>query len=130
MKLLHINVTSAKKHRDELFARFKDYDIWSINESNLNSRQQYYLPSYTIFRNDRLNKEGGGVLLAVRNSFRCYEAINKTIEQNEVIGVQIETPGGFLLLASIYIPPKAKLCRALFDELYQLNEHTLIVGDF
>ena len=38
MRLCHINATSAKKHKDEIFSRFGKMDIISINETNLHDQ--------------------------------------------------------------------------------------------
>ena len=40
-------------------------DIISINETNLNDKLQFQLSGFNIFRFDRLQKKGGGVILAV-----------------------------------------------------------------
>jgi hypothetical protein len=68
LKVCHINITSIKKHQGELYARFYDYDILSINETNLKPQQHLDLPGFNIFRNDRIDKTGGGVLLAISPS--------------------------------------------------------------
>ncbi|CAF4095234.1 unnamed protein product [Adineta steineri] len=126
---MHINVTSIKKHTDEILARFNTYDIWSINETNLKPHQLFSLQGFNIFRNDRQNKQGGGVLLAIRKSIKCFEILNATIETNEAVAVQIETSLGQLLIATVYIPPAGKIQQKLFDEIYQLNNNCLILGD-
>lgn len=129
LKAMHCNVTSIKKHKDELMAKFNDCDILSINETNLKPQQLLSLPGYQIYRNDRQNKQGGGVLLAIRNNIKCFEIFNQTIEGNETIAVQIETAKGNLLIASIYIPPNVKLSHDVFQQLYKINNDCLILGD-
>ena len=89
-------------------ARFNEFDILSINETNLKPQQSFSLPGYNIYRNDRENKLGGGVLLAIRNNIISFETFNKTIGDNEAIAVQIKTPDGHLLVASGYIPLDVK----------------------
>lgn len=128
-KVCHINVTSIKKHQDELYARFHDYDILSINETNLKPEHHLRFAGFNIFRNDRTDQLGGGVLLAIKENIKCHEILNKTTEMNEAVAVQVETSKGLLLVASIYIPPKAKIKRELFEELYQLNNDCMILGD-
>ncbi|CAF0990716.1 unnamed protein product [Didymodactylos carnosus] len=51
------------------------------------------------------------------------------MDMNEVVPIQIETSTGLLLIASIYIPPKVKINKRLFEELYQINNDCLILGD-
>ncbi len=84
---MHCNVTSIKKHKDELQARFNEYDILSINETNLKPQQTFSYTGYNIYRNDREQKQGGGVLIAIRSNIKSFEVFNKTIEENEVLAV-------------------------------------------
>jgi len=129
MRFCHINTTSAKKHREELFARYHDVDVISINETNLHDKQHFNLPGFNIFRYDRPDKGGGGVLLAVRSHLKCHEVLCKQREQNECVAVQLETKDGLLLVCSLYVPPKAKISRLLFEELEHINTDCLILGD-
>ena len=129
IKVCHINVTSIKKHQQEIYARYHNFDILSINETNLKPQHQFHIRGFNIFRNDRTEKSGGGVLLAIKENLRCREVINKTVETNETVAVQLETTGGPLLVATIYVPPKAKINKEVFDEIYQQNNSCLIMGD-
>jgi hypothetical protein len=126
---MHCNVTSIKKHKDEIYARFNNYDILSINETNLKPQHNLSLPGYNIFRNDRVDKQGGDVLLAIGNNIKCHEIFNETRENNETVAVQVETSHGIPLVALIYIPPNVKLQQDLFEHLYNLNNNCLIMGD-
>jgi exonuclease III len=125
---MHCNVTSIKKQKEEIYARFNNYDILSINETNLKPQHNLSLPGYNIYRNDRVDKQGG-VLLAIRNNIKCHEIFNETRENNETVAVQVEISHGNLLVASIYIPPNVKLQQDLFEHLYNLNNNFLIMGD-
>jgi exonuclease III len=107
IKVCHVNITSIKKHRDELLAKFNDCDILSLNETNLRPDNHFYLRSYNIYRNDRADRKGGGVMLAVKENFKCREILNKTINDNEALAVEIETEKNkSILVASVYVPPR------------------------
>jgi exonuclease III len=85
---------------------------------------------YNIFRNDRVGKEGGGVLVAVKHHIKCREILNKISHMNELIAVEIETQSlKSILISSIYVPPTAKIDIYLFNELYNINNNCIIVGD-
>ena len=130
IRVCHVNVTSITKHRDELLARFSQYDIISVNETNLKSERQFSLKGYNIFRNDRVGKSGGGVLLAVKQQIKCREMLCKTSQENELIAVQLESKCfKSILVASIYVPPRARLNTDLFHELYGINNDCIIIGD-
>jgi len=91
INVCHININSITKHKNELLARFSKYDIISVNETNLKSERQFSLMGYNIFMNDRVGKDGGGVLLAVKHHIKCREILNKTSHMNELIAIAIET---------------------------------------
>lgn len=129
ISICHININSIKKHKDELLAKFANYDILSVNETNLKCEQSFALSGYNIFRNDR-DGRGGGVLLAVKANIKCRELINKTVNQNEVIAVEVKVNKiGPILVSSVYIPPDSKLDLDVFREMYNINNNCIIVGD-
>ena len=131
ISLCHININSIIKHKDELLARFSSYDVISVNETNLNSERSITMMGYNIFRNDRVGKSGGGVLLAVKQHIKCREVLNKTSRQNEAIAVEIETKTfKSILISSIYVPPKVKIDTSFIQEIYDINNNCIIVGDF
>ncbi|CAF3656408.1 unnamed protein product [Rotaria socialis] len=81
-------------------------------------------------KHDRVGKSGGGVLLAVKELIKCREIINKTTHKNEIIAVQIETLlYKSILISSIYVPPTAKIGMNIFQDLYNINNNCIIVGD-
>ncbi|CAF5189181.1 unnamed protein product, partial [Rotaria magnacalcarata] len=60
----------------------------------------------------------------------CREIINKTTHKNEIIAVQIETLlYKSILISSIYVAPTAKIDMNIFQELYNINNNCIIVGD-
>ncbi|CAF4669946.1 unnamed protein product, partial [Rotaria sp. Silwood2] len=85
---------------------------------------------YNIYRNDRVGKLGGGVLLAVKQHIKCREILNKTTYKNEIIAIQIETQSfKSILISLIYVPPTAKIDINIFHELYNINNNCIVVGD-
>jgi exonuclease III len=131
IQVCHINITSIRKHKDELASRFFKYDIISINEFNLEKDRPFTLQGFNIFRKDRIDKSGGGgVLLAIKESIKCHEIFNRAVEKNEIVAVQIESKTfKSMLIASIYVPSTAKIHLNVFHDLYKLNNNCLIVGD-
>ena len=130
ISICHVNITSIAKHKDELLARFSKYDIISVNETNLKSEHSFSLMNYNIFRNDRVGKPGGGVLLAVKQHIKCREILSKTSQKNEVIAVEIETQSfKSILISSIYVSPTAKIDLSIFHELHDINSNDIIIGD-
>ena len=130
LRLCHINITSIRKHKDELLARFSDYDIISVNETNLEKDAPFYLKGYNVYRNDREKKLGGGVLLAVKENINSQIVFNKTIDNNESIAVEIKTKSyGKILVVSLYVPPTAKINPGVIQDLHRINNDCIIMGD-
>ena len=50
---MHCNAISIKEHEDKIAALFEEYDILSINETNLKLQQLFSCPEYNIFRNNK-----------------------------------------------------------------------------
>ena len=70
------------------------------------------------------------MLLAVKQQIKCRELLCKTSQENELIAVQLETKlFKSILVASIYVPPRARLNTDLFHELHGINNDCIIVGD-
>jgi hypothetical protein len=130
IRLCHINITSIKKYKDELLARFSDQDVISVNETNLEKDTPFFLKGYNIFRNDRVGRSGGGVLLAVKENIKSRVIYNQTIDDNEIVAIEIETKSfGNILIASIYVPPLTKIVPQVFRDLYQINNDCIMMGD-
>ncbi|CAF3306674.1 unnamed protein product [Rotaria sp. Silwood2] len=130
IKVCHTNITTIIKHKDELLSRFSQYDIISVNETNLEKDSSFALKGYNIFRNDRIGKLGGGVLLATKEHIKCQEVFNKTIEKNEIIAVEVETKTyKTILISSTYVPPASKIHINVFRELYNMNNNCMILDD-
>ena len=129
ISVCHINIHSIIKHKDELLARFSKYDVISVNETNLRRESLFSLKGYNIYRNDRVGKSGGGVLLAVKQHLKCTELFNKTVEKNEIITIQISTQSlKSITITSIYVPPQFKIHLDFFHELFNANNNCIIVG--
>ena len=103
IRICHININSIDKHKDELLARFSNYDVISVNETNLKSKRRFSLWGYNVFRNDRVGKSGGEVLLAIKHHIKCREVYNKTTNANEAIAVEIETHSFKSIVSTIII---------------------------
>ncbi|CAF2354457.1 unnamed protein product [Rotaria sp. Silwood2] len=53
------------------------------------------------------------------------------MNDNEVVAIELSTTSSLksIIIASIYVPPKAKICSEIFHKLHQLNNNCMIVGD-
>ncbi|CAF1047742.1 unnamed protein product, partial [Didymodactylos carnosus] len=130
MRFNYINVNSINKYKDELTTTYNDVDVYSVNETKLNDKMtSFSLTGYNIFRQDR-DEKGGGVLLAIRNKYQVNLIYNGTIENNELVVIELELKQNkTLIVASIYVPPKIKLSIKVLNKIKNLNDQYLIISD-
>ena len=111
-------------------------DIIAITESWVQTERrdfagEFELPGYAMFKKDRLGRQGGGVLLYVKDPLRPVEL--DILGDSELIGVDIETDPKMRVLL-VYRPPHqtADIDDQLYDQLTRLihNRIGLVVGDF
>lgn len=129
IKCITINARSLKStHRDDTtgttvcnLQRFQDLvyseniDVVCVNETWLNSDfsdQEILHPGYTIYRRDRHNRSGGGVLIAIKTcSFKSvnnFEVVSDDVQHLEIVSAELKTDSNqTLLFVSCYRPPDA-----------------------
>ena len=106
-------------------------ETW-LNDSILSSE---ILPGYTIYRRDRLNRTGEGVLVAVKDNIRSTHHAELESENTELIVIKLIIPNSkSVFLYTFYRPPNSAP-----DVLLQLNSSLLstresscciLLGDF
>ena len=113
------------------------YDVVCVCETWLNDSilSSEILPGYTIYRRDRLNRTGGGVLVAVKDNIRSTRHAELEPENTELIVIELIIPNSkSVLLYTFYRPPNSAP-----DVLLQLNSSLLstresscciLLGDF
>ena len=92
------------------------------------------VPGFNIFRNDRKQGRGGGVLCYVKETIRCNE-INLIDCNLECLGLNIElSPEMSFTLIVLYRPPSSNISfYEKFRELLQqcdFNREVIVMGDF
>lgn len=66
------------------------------------------LDGYNIFRFDRANRRGGGVLLAINSRLSCSRRYDLEIEGVEMLACEIHTSGSRCLIVSFLQTPKCR----------------------
>ena len=79
-KCLLLNTRSVRNKIFELEALLLTYsfDMVALTETWLNNDiddRELHLEGYNIFRRDRCNQRGGGVLLAIKSDLHCIRAV-------------------------------------------------------
>ena len=141
LKVFYCNARSIRNKIEELrgIIAMEELDIIGITESWANAddlSDLFEISGYNLFRCDRLNKKGGGVLLYVRSDLNCIE-LNFQCETQGIESVWIKLTNlknRHLVLGNVYRPPNCSieqdvmLCN-LIREACQNNE-VIIMGDF
>lgn len=92
-----------------------------------------HVPGYNIYRKDRLNCKGGGVMIYVKNEFQCA-SLDLSKSSLECVGIKISLSleMNFILIV-VYRPPSTKdtIFNDLTDMLRPFNASEIILmGDF
>ena len=126
-----LNARSLKSfHREEIsnrivcnLERFQNFvynensDIVCVNETWLTkdiSNDEILHPGFTIYRKDRTNRRGGGVLIAIRmesfQSVKEYSLHMDELEQLKIVATEVKTATDQkLLFCCCYRPPNADI---------------------
>ena len=156
LKCLSLNAQSLKsKHKapfSEMFCQIHTfqklvysnaYEIICVTEAWL---KDFFLDSeildtgYTIFRRDRAERKGGGVLIAVKDNLNCRRRSN--LETGlEMLCVELNLAcSSKIVISAIYRPPDStpsydfhsvtEFTSHLNNSARLLKNHSLILGDF
>jgi len=159
--LYYQNIRGSRTKLPKIYLNSKtlDYDIYVLTETwiypSINSLE-IFDNSYAVFRKDRYDNNyliennldiapyGGGVLIAVKNSFNCvnislpefpYSDDNPSFE---IVAVKIQFNSYSLFLINCYVPPKSGseifsnllFCIHTVVKLLNPSDKILVIGDF
>lgn len=114
LKICHVNVENITVHRENFLETFDEpfFDIIAVSETFLKptvSVTPFVLGSYNIIRHDREEKEGGGLLVYVKN-FLNYKVLStsraKYCRKPEYVLLDESCYNWNLLVCVVYRPPK------------------------
>ena len=137
----HINARSLCKNIEELreIIDKTSFDAVAISETWLTQhspRSRFLLNGFTIFRNDRKNKRGGGVLWYIRDHYHAKLIKTPTsLAIPEMLWIEVTSAGKKIALGCLYKAPKIPygVFANLYDcllSIYVQYDHTILVGDF
>ena len=139
--IAHINARSLNKNIEELreIIYKTNFDALAISETWLTKNTpngRFELNNFSVFRNDRKNKRGGGVLWYIRDHYKA-KVINTPVSDKipEMLWIEVSTAGKKLAIGCLYKPPKIPygIFANLYENLmpiYVKYEHVVLVGDF
>lgn len=100
------------------------------------SDAQFGLPSFVLYRNDRVNRNGGGVALYIKNtlSSKCVLSSSYIQEQPEYLFLEVwHSTRQKILLGVVYNPPTSMSLNILesdLDNIMPNYKHVIILCDF
>ena len=139
----HINVCHLLPKIDQirlmLSNRGSDLDILSINESFLNASHDDSLAelnNFNMYRKDRVNKKGGGIIIYVKNQLISTRRVDLEHSHIECVWIELTVSNHKnILVGSFYRPPNSKVdwyehLEECMEKAYDDNKDIVIMGDF
>lgn len=124
------NGVSNKKTELTQFLHAYNVDIAGITETHLNKKNKLYIPNYSIYRSDRSESKGGGVLVAIKTSIIHHQIDVLNSPRTESIAIRAIINNSIWNIITVYNPPTSKIKDINFRHLFQSSNNTLLIGDF
>ena len=137
--MIHLNIRSYMKHKDEIQLSFQNYDIIAITETWLSpmiSDRFIKLESHNLLRQDRNRvcttgrvKKGGGIVVHVKTALAPYIDVLYDLCKNdcnsEEFWFRLEKPGmRKMIICVVYRPPSGSV--PTFTNGLDISLHTLL----
>lgn len=133
LQILNLNINGIKKDRNSLitFLQRKDIDVACITETHLAPKENFTIPGYKIYRNDRDNCiASGGVAILIKKKFTNQQLPLINCSNIEIIGIEIIlTNNSTLNIFSAYKQPNKPLIEEDIKLIFNTNRQTLLLGD-
>lgn len=144
LKLNHFNVIqinpgSLKSHLNEVRELIEkvNVDAISVSEtwfSDSHNDKLISIPGFSVIRNDRNNRRGGGVAIYLRNFYK-YRIIYKspTNARIEALLIEVLIGNAKILLGVVYNPPPNLIFDTFqrnFLDISSKYDHAILAGDF
>lgn len=127
---MNANGITSKKVELTQYLHTHNIDIACITETHLNNSNKFYIPEYRIYRNDRIENKGGGVLIAVKNNINHHEINIPNTTGIETVAISLKLNNQSWNIIAAYKPPTIKIQPQNILNLFTPNKNTLILGDF
>lgn len=123
------SVTSKEKIIElEILLRERDIHVVCIQETYLNRANKFYLPNFTIYRNDRAT-HGGGVAIAIRKEITHYPLRSKGTVTIENIAIAIRFNNKLINIYSAYCPHYSNNFERDLTAMTTTTSECIIFGD-
>ena len=142
MKILYANARSLRNKFTDLeeVAFTENYDVIGITETWLNTENrdflaEYKLPGYTTFEKSRTDKNGGGVLLYVKDHLNPVQLLKPQILNIDALYLQLkDNRDKKIVIGLIYRPPAQPVHTdsEIYEQISEVcdSQDTIMMGDF
>ena len=136
----HMNIRSVTGKSEQIQHLIADsnLDYLCLSETWLHKNSPsaaLSVPGYNIYRRDRPEGKGGGIMFYVKDNISCSQIQWRCVNELECIGLNIIlSPQMSFTLVGLYRPPSSKV--TLFDQLSSilkecnLDKEVILMGDF
>lgn len=132
LRILQWNCNSFTKRRGHLQQISENYDVIILLETKLNENSYAALSNFTILRNDRVDNQGGGIIIANKNiiPFSIVDSIYNVPLILETLAISIIINKIEFFIIAVYRPPEDNFPNHLWQLLINSipNLHTTFIG--
>ena len=142
--VMHLNIRGIGSKKTQLVDLIdnsidsKEVDVILLSETWLTPfSPNLTIPGYTVYRQDRLHKKGGGVAILVSNRLRCtvIDQINSNLPETECIVLLVSLRnGGMCVFCSMYRPPNSSIAvflasyNSLLSAIKKTKPTSIVIG--
>lgn len=107
-----------------------EVDIIMLNETHLRPSDTLFLAGYTIYRNDRIGRRGGGVAIGIKHHIPHKAVPHTDTTGIENISIMVSSNSFNGVFTSIYQPKHDPSFKSDIRKLTRRNAEYFIFGDF
>lgn len=134
LKILSWNANGLKQHQQELQAvlDINNIDVCLIAETHFNKQTHINFHGYKVYHSIHPgNSARGGSAVIIKQSIQHFEEAKFETEEIQAMAVNVKCKNYFIVVASIYCPPKYSLKKHHYLDLFKkLGKKFVIGGDF
>jgi hypothetical protein len=130
VQIAYWNANSVKNKKNELieFIDENKIDIMLLGETWLRTGDNFKIPNYVIYRNDRLDQPGGGTAVCVKKNLK-HDVLPSANSQIENTAINLYLTDSVIRIVSAYCPPGKILTSPDLDAIFSDETPTLVLGD-
>ncbi|CAG4955738.1 unnamed protein product [Parnassius apollo] len=135
LSLVSFNIRGLRNNLPELrlFLRDREADLLLLQETHLSPKvsKGLSIKNYSLLRNDRPDRKGGGTAIYYKKSLHCSHIPNPTLTSMEATITRLAmTRHQSIIIASCYIPSGTLPVKSDFEAILALGGSVIMFGDF